>query len=42
MVEILEPWIHFIHVLGAIIWVGGVMQPYRCPSSKSEDPPAHW
>lgn len=23
MVEILEPWIHFIHVLGAIIWVGG-------------------
>jgi uncharacterized membrane protein len=23
MAEILEPWIHFIHVLGAIIWVGG-------------------
>lgn len=23
MAEILEPWFHFIHVLGAIIWVGG-------------------
>jgi uncharacterized membrane protein len=19
----LEPWLHFIHILGAIIWVGG-------------------
>ena len=23
MAETLEPWIHSIHVLGAIIWVGG-------------------
>lgn len=23
MAVILEPWIHFLHVLGAIIWVGG-------------------
>jgi uncharacterized membrane protein len=23
MAEILEPWIHFAHILGAIIWVGG-------------------
>jgi uncharacterized membrane protein len=40
MAEILEPWIHFIHVLGAIIWVGGglMLSLIGARARKSEDP----
>ena len=40
MIEILEPWIHFIHVLGAIIWVGGgvMLSLIGGRVRKSEDP----
>ncbi|SRR6266498_2803857 len=40
MAEILEPWIHFIHVLGAIIWVGGgvMLSLVGARARKSEDP----
>lgn len=40
MPEILEPWIHFIHVLGAIIWVGGgvMLSLVGARARKSNDP----
>jgi uncharacterized membrane protein len=40
MAEILEPWIHFIHVLGAIIWVGGgvMLSLIGARARKSDDP----
>jgi uncharacterized membrane protein len=40
MAEILEPWIHFIHVLGAIIWVGGgvMLSLIGARVRKSNDP----
>jgi uncharacterized membrane protein len=40
MAEILEPWIHFIHVLGAIIWIGGgvMLSLIGARARKSEDP----
>ena len=40
MAEILEPWIHFIHVLGASIWVGGgvMLSLIGARARKSEDP----
>ena len=40
MVETLEPWIHFLHVLGAIIWVGGgvMLSLIGARARKSEDP----
>jgi uncharacterized membrane protein len=40
MAEILEPWIHFIHVLGAIIWVGGgvMLSLVGARARKSNDP----
>jgi uncharacterized membrane protein len=40
MAEILEPWIHFIHILGAIIWVGGgvMLSLIGARARKSEDP----
>jgi uncharacterized membrane protein len=40
MTEILEPWIHFIHVLGAIIWVGGgvMLSLMGARARKSKDP----
>src|SRR5512138_1719482 len=40
MVEMLEPWIHFLHVLGAIIWVGGgvMLSLIGARARKSEDP----
>lgn len=40
MAEILEPWIHFIHVLGAIIWVGGgiMLSLVGARARKSKDP----
>jgi uncharacterized membrane protein len=40
MAEILEPWIHFIHVLGAIIWVGGgaMLSFVGARARKSNDP----
>ena len=40
MAEIFEPWIHFAHVLGAIIWVGGgVMLSFiGARVRRSEDP----
>ena len=40
MAEILEPWIHFIHVLSAIIWVGGgvMLNLIGARARKSEDP----
>jgi uncharacterized membrane protein len=40
MTEILEPWIHFIHVLGAIIWVGGgvMLSLVGARARKSNDP----
>jgi len=39
MAEILEPWIHFIHVLSAIIWVGGgvMLSLIGARARKSED-----
>jgi uncharacterized membrane protein len=39
MIEILEPWIHFIHVLSAIIWVGGgvMLSLIGARTRKSED-----
>ena len=40
MAEVLEPWIHFLHVLGAIIWVGGgvMLSLVGAHARKSEDP----
>ncbi len=40
MAEIIEPWVHFIHVLGAIIWVGGgvMLSLIGARTRKSEDP----
>jgi uncharacterized membrane protein len=40
MAEILEPWIHFIHVLGAVIWVGGgvMLSLIGARVRKSNDP----
>jgi putative copper export protein len=41
MIEMLEPWIHLIHILGAIIWVGGgvMLSLLGARTRKSEDPP---
>jgi uncharacterized membrane protein len=40
MAEVLEPWIHFIHILGAIVWVGGgvVLSLIGARARRSEDP----
>jgi uncharacterized membrane protein len=40
MAEALEPWIHFIHILGAVIWVGGgvMLSVIGGRARKSEDP----
>ncbi len=39
MAEILEPWIHFAHILGAIIWVGGgvILSLIGARARRSED-----
>jgi len=40
IVDVLEPWVHFLHVLGAIIWVGGgvMLSLIGARARKSEDP----
>jgi uncharacterized membrane protein len=36
----LEPWLHFLHIVGAIIWVGGgvMLSLVGARARKSEDP----